>query len=92
MRIDGAVLDDAPVVQLAKVSCSARSAAVISRSSASRPVHSAEQACMLNVSAVAPHQRPEFGRYQAIGLEVGAEAAMRLGHAEPSRPARCISS
>jgi hypothetical protein len=39
-------------------SCSARSGAVMSRSSASAPLQSVEQTCMFQVSAVEPSWRP----------------------------------
>ena len=58
LGVDGAVADDALEVQLRRASCSARCAAVMARPSASTPVHSVEQTCMLQVSAVAPQKRP----------------------------------
>ena len=52
------------------------------RSSAIWLDHSMLQACMLKVSAVAPHQRPELGGHERVGRVVGAEAAVALRDGE----------
>ena len=55
LRVDGAVADDALVVQAAAlVVLGALLRGVMSRSSASAPVHSVEHTCMFQDSAVAP--------------------------------------
>ena len=55
LRVDRALLDDAPVVHRRGARCARRGPpALISRSSASAPVHSVEQTCMFQDSAVAP--------------------------------------
>ena len=54
LRVDRAIADDAAVVQAAARVVLGALLRVIVRSSASAPVHSVEQTCMFQDSAVAP--------------------------------------